>query len=195
MSNKFHYFSYWIHVSFTANLTHKILHDRKSQPIQQSNSRRTSALHENMFMSMNSLIIDHLDFVEVNHGCMSICKQAIVGDCFKHECKFIIYVMNNVNSTFSYHNYNKKLMCATTNRSLKTITTNISRLYSSDTFSRVVASSSSSSLSSSDLFVCVFLQLNLLPTSTYKFIFCSSLTTYLYIHTLGLSLLHTYIHH
>jgi hypothetical protein len=40
------------------------------------------------------------DFVEVNNGYVSICKEAILGNCSKNECKFIIYVPKNFNGKF-----------------------------------------------------------------------------------------------
>ncbi len=43
----------------------------------------------------------YLDYVEVNNGYVSICKEAILGNCSKNECKFIIYVLKNFNGKFS----------------------------------------------------------------------------------------------
>ncbi|CAF1288697.1 unnamed protein product [Rotaria magnacalcarata] len=40
------------------------------------------------------------DFVEVTNGYVCICKQAIMGNCSKKECKFIIYVLKNFNGKF-----------------------------------------------------------------------------------------------
>jgi hypothetical protein len=42
----------------------------------------------------------NLDFVEVNNGYVSICKEAILGNCSKNECKFIISVPKNFNGKF-----------------------------------------------------------------------------------------------
>jgi hypothetical protein len=39
----------------------------------------------------------NLDFVEVNNGYVFICKEAILGNCSKNECKFIISVRKNSN--------------------------------------------------------------------------------------------------
>lgn len=41
-----------------------------------------------------------LDFVEVKNGYVSICKEAILGNCLSNECKFIIFVLKNFNGKF-----------------------------------------------------------------------------------------------
>ena len=43
----------------------------------------------------------NLDFVEVTNGYVSICKEAILGNCLINECKFIIFVLKNFNGKFS----------------------------------------------------------------------------------------------
>jgi hypothetical protein len=43
-----------------------------------------------------------LDFVEVKNGYVSICKEAILGNCSTNECKFIIFVLKNFNGK-SFH--------------------------------------------------------------------------------------------
>ncbi len=38
--------------------------------------------------------------MEVKNGYVSICKEAILGNCSTNECKFIIFVLKNFNGKF-----------------------------------------------------------------------------------------------
>ena len=55
--------------------------------------------HSPISNSFISLSMD-LDFVEVKNGYVSICKEAILGNCSNNECKFIIFVLKNFNGKF-----------------------------------------------------------------------------------------------
>jgi len=52
----------------------------------------------NLFLKC--LFFFYLDFVEVKNGYVSICKEAILGNCSTNECKFIIFVLKNFNGKF-----------------------------------------------------------------------------------------------
>ncbi len=82
--------SYWIYFPFAETLNPTVVWD----------------LNANMFIypkvkqlknknSISKIIL--LDFVEVKNGYVSICKEAILGNCSINECKFIIFVLKNFN--------------------------------------------------------------------------------------------------
>jgi hypothetical protein len=52
------------------------------------------------FFDCNLSLFFYSDFVEVNNGYVSICKEAILGNCSKSECKFTIYVPKNFNGKY-----------------------------------------------------------------------------------------------
>jgi hypothetical protein len=51
---------------------------------------------------LRRVVFYDLDFVEVNNCYVSICKEAILGNCSTNECKFIIFVLKNFNGK-SFH--------------------------------------------------------------------------------------------
>ncbi len=111
-----------------------------------------------------------LDFVEVNNCYVSICKEAILGNCSTNECKFIIFVLKNFNGKF-FHLIITKIGVQILLTFLQQIIIDTSHLFFFISYFR--------------FFLYIFLQ-----TSTYTFFF---LCLYRYINTF-VFLLHSYTH-